>query len=151
MITYVCPCGHPPPAPGHPRGHHDPRPHAPCHSRASVSVPWIPPWLTDIRMAASSRPARPSPPGTHGAHRISGLAGGGSGFRQCKGVAAGDPAATDVPVAGRMSGTLAGWLLMVWGSWVVYYARSPDHQQPSRKCPRCFSTTASVKITLLTG
>ena len=86
-------------------------------------------------MAASGSPARPSPPGTPGAHRISGLAAGGSEFRQWKGVAGGDAAATDVPVAGRMSGSLAGWLLMVWGSWVVYDARSPDHQQPSRKCP----------------
>ena len=33
-------------------------------------------------------------------------------------------AATDVPVVGRMSGPLARWLLMVWGSWVVYYARA---------------------------
>ena len=133
---------------GHPRGHHDPIPHAPCHSRASVSVPWIPP---DSRTSTWPSLAAPPAPRTHGAHRISGLAGGASELRQCKGVAADDAAATDVPVVGRMSGPLARWLLMVRGSWVVYYARYPDHQQPSRKCPRCFSTTASVKINLLTA
>ena len=53
--------------------------------------------------------------------------------------------------SGEAPGALAGWLLMVWGSWVVYYARSPDHQQPSHKCPRCFSTAASVKMTYVTG
>ncbi len=58
-ITYVCPCGPPPPAPGHPRGHHDPRPHAPCHSRASVSVPWIP---SDSRTSAWPPPAAPPAP-----------------------------------------------------------------------------------------
>jgi len=94
-------------------------------------------------------PHPPLAPGPHAAHRISGLADGGSGLRQCKG-GGGRCAGSHGRAHGRAGGcpaALAGWLLMVWGSWVVYYARSPDHQQPSRKCPRCFSTTASVKIT----
>ena len=36
--------------------------------------------------------------------------------------------------SGEAPGALAGWLLMVGGSCEVYYPRSPDHQQPSRKC-----------------
>ena len=43
----------------------------------------------DSRTSTWPSLAAPPAPRTHGAHRISGLAGGASGFRQCKGVAAG--------------------------------------------------------------
>ena len=38
--------------------------------------------------------------------------------------------------SGEAPVTLAGGLLMVGGSCEVHYPRSPDHQQPSRKCRR---------------
>ena len=45
--------------------------------------------------------------------------------------------------SGEAPGALAGWLLMVGGSCEVYYPRSPDHQQPSRKCPRTSARPAT--------
>ena len=63
------------------------------------SPPARPPSLTCLRICSLDSPdsrtstwpslAAPPAPRTHGAHRISGLVGGASGFRQCKGVAAG--------------------------------------------------------------
>ena len=48
-----------------------------------------------------------------------------------------------VGCSGEAPGALAGWLLMVGGSCVVYYPRSPDHQPPCRKCPRTSASPAT--------
>ena len=45
--------------------------------------------------------------------------------------------------SGEAPGALAGWLLMVGGSCEVHYPRSPDHQQPSCKCPRTSARPAT--------
>ena len=49
--------------------------------------------------------------------------------------------------SGEPPAALTGWLVMAGGACAVYYPRSPDHQQPPRKCPRtsaCPATGASV-------
>ena len=45
--------------------------------------------------------------------------------------------------SGEAPAALTGWLVMVGGACAVYYPRSPDHQQPPRKCPRTSASPAT--------
>ena len=47
--------------------------------------------------------------------------------------------------SGEAPGALAGRLLMVGGTCVVYYPRSPDHQQPSRNCARTLRPFSRIR------
>ena len=51
---------------------------------------------------------------------------------------------------GQVSGYICG-MFSDGRELVVYYARSPDHQQTSRMWSRCVSTTSTMKCTRVTS